>query len=534
MNLYRIMIVDDEEDFRLGVIRKMNWESMGFEVVGDASNGEDALEMAERLNPDVIMTDIKMPFMDGLTLTKRVKNILPGTKIIILSGFDDFDYAKQAIKYDVSEYLLKPIQSSELKEVLDKIKQQIDEELDDKRNMENLHKQYIENLQMIREKYLLNLLEGRISESKAIELSKVYELNLESENYVVGVVVAEKENEKKKNYYESELIAISLREIVEEQMIKCCACHTLIYLDYVIVITLLPNAEKIVDFIHMMNQICSIANRLLGATISSGIGSVRNRIIELSDSYREAKSAIEYKVLLGSDVAIYIEDVEPKRKASVSPDDHYEEKLIHVIKLGEVEDLIATIDLIVKNIKENDLSMQEYRMFLMKLILEIHKLCRTYQLESNDIFGKEFDIYEDLVKFTSLDNLREWLVTVCKKIRVNIRDKRKDSSSMIASKSKTYIDENYTNSELSIEMICEYLGISAAYFSTIFKKETGISCVSYLTQVRMARAIELLNKTDEKTYVIANMIGYQEPNYFSYVFKKYHGISPTKYRANKE
>ncbi|MGV2644070.1 response regulator, partial [Clostridium perfringens] len=145
------------------VIKKINWEEHGFIVVGDAENGQEALEMAEKLHPDVIMTDIKMPFMDGLELGKKVTEIMPSTKIIIFSGSDDLDYAHEAIKINVVEYVLKPINSMELIEVLKRLKGKLDKEYNEKRNMETLQKHYIESIPVIREQFLIGALEGRIT-----------------------------------------------------------------------------------------------------------------------------------------------------------------------------------------------------------------------------------------------------------------------------------------------------------------------------------------------------------------------------------
>lgn len=160
--MYKIMIVDDEEEVRLGIIKKMDWKSFDFVVVGDAENGQEALEKAEKLEPDVIMTDIRMPFMDGLELGNKLVEILPSTKIIVFSGYDDFEYAKQAIKINVIEYLLKPINSAQLAEVLRNLKVRLDKEYDEKRNIDILKQYYLESLPMIREQFFIGAIEGRV------------------------------------------------------------------------------------------------------------------------------------------------------------------------------------------------------------------------------------------------------------------------------------------------------------------------------------------------------------------------------------
>lgn len=138
MELYRIILVDDEEEVRKSIIRKIDWEAVGFSVVGDAENGEDALEKIEALEPDVVLTDIRMPYMDGLTLAERIRQKYPSMKIVIFSGFDDFEYAKKAIKLNVTEYILKPVNVEELTAILKRIRGNLDEEIELKRNVDRL------------------------------------------------------------------------------------------------------------------------------------------------------------------------------------------------------------------------------------------------------------------------------------------------------------------------------------------------------------------------------------------------------------
>ncbi len=157
MKLYRIILVDDEEEVRKSIIRKINWEENGFLVAGDAENGEDALEKIEPLEPDLILTDIRMPYMDGLTLAERVRQKYPSMKIVIFSGYDDFEYAKQAIKLNVTEYILKPVNVEELTAILQAIKANLDEEIEQKRNVNLLRENYIKSLPILREQFLNEL-----------------------------------------------------------------------------------------------------------------------------------------------------------------------------------------------------------------------------------------------------------------------------------------------------------------------------------------------------------------------------------------
>ena len=162
MEEYRVLLADDEEEIRTGISRKIDWAALGFSLVGEAGNGEEALELAEQLRPDVVLTDIKMPFLDGLELCRRLRQSLPAAKLVVFSGFDDFEYARQAVSMGVSEYILKPINAPELMEVLNKLREQLDRQRLERRDMETLRRRYEESLPILRELFYTRLLSGQL------------------------------------------------------------------------------------------------------------------------------------------------------------------------------------------------------------------------------------------------------------------------------------------------------------------------------------------------------------------------------------
>jgi two-component system response regulator YesN len=537
MKLYSVILVDDEEDVRQAIIKKLDWESIGFQVIGYADNGEDALEIAERLRPDVIMTDIKMPFMDGLTLSKKLKQISKDIKIIVFSGFDEFEYAKEAIKLEVEEYILKPINAIELKGVFERIKEKLDNEINSKRDMEQLRNYYKESLPVMKEQLLIGLLEGRISKKRVEELMSFYELNLDYPYYMAGIVRMDSCGTKSRTEEEylgkSGLITLSLKQIVDENLTNNIDYISCFYLETVVVIALLKDPKQIKEFIHMMDQVCKSAFRILEHNTSAGIGLLCNDLMELSHSYQGAKNAIDYRILLDSNQAIYIQDVEAQENTQNVWESRYTENILREIKLGEVEDLVKAIQDLINYIKNSNISFQLYQVSLMEMVTEIFKLGRAYQLDLDKVFGQDFNINTKIYQFDSLEALRQWLLDSCVKVRSSIRRERTDTAKLLINKAQDYLGEHYCDSELSVDILCGYLNVSSTYFSILFKRETGLSFVNYLTKVRMEKALQLLNTTDEKTYNISTMVGYTEPNYFSYVFKKYYGVSPSNYRKSK-
>ena len=178
MNLYRMILVDDEEEVRKGIIRKIDWEALGFQVVGDAENGQDALEKIEQLEPDVVMTDIRMPYMDGLTLTSWIRQKYPSVKVLIFSGFDDFEYAQQAIKLNVTEYILKPVNVEELTRILNKVRENLDQEIEQRRDVDLLRESYLSSLPILRELFLNDMVRGNMPAENIRQKLEEYKIDI--------------------------------------------------------------------------------------------------------------------------------------------------------------------------------------------------------------------------------------------------------------------------------------------------------------------------------------------------------------------
>lgn len=537
MGLYRIMIVDDEEEIRLGIIKKIDWESNGFVIVGDAENGQDALEKAEKIQPDVIMTDIKMPFMDGLELGKKISELMPSTKIIIFSGCDDFEYAHRAIQINVIEYILKPINSMELIEVLKRLKIQLDHEYDEKRNLQTLYKHYVETLPVIREQFLIGAIEGRITKNQWEEQSEKLDVDFKAKYLSValihadGTLISEEENSVSIQK-DSALISISIKKIVDENMGKYCKFISFPYSDMIVVIGNFEEKEDILVFIRGINEVCKIYERIIGLTMSAGVGYVYNNPLEIRFSYRSAQSALDYRFVLGTGKAIYIDDVEPDNSIQLQFDEQEERFMLNAIKISSEEEIAETIDKLFRKIEDLLLPFNKYRIYIMEIMTSILKLVQAYNLDIDEIFGENFNCYSYLETFDSIDEVKKWFIKKAIKVSICIKRERINSSMLLVEKAKQYIKENYNDYDISVEKLCSKLHVSPTYFSTIFKRETEMNFVNYLTTVRLEQAVKLLNTTDDKTYMIADKVGYPEANYFSYVFKKKFGVSPSKYRKN--
>ncbi len=529
MEYYSVMIVDDEEEVREGIIRRMDWKTLGFQVVDSAENGEDALEKAEKLCPDVVLTDIQMPFMDGITFCKKLKERIYGTRIVIFSGYDEFEYAKEAIKLEAEEYILKPIDTLELQAVFKRIKERLDEERDQKKNRERLEMYYQESLPLLQQKFMISLLEGNVLSEEIDNFKRLYQLDMEAPYYVAGLLQIEGMAADTK----TNLMLMSLQQIMEENLEKELRVHCVNYLDTVAVIAMLREKAELTVFIQALDKICKMASKLLEVNLSGGIGNLCRELTGLNQSCKEAQTAMEYRILMGVNQAIFIQDIEPNAGEGFIIGEKEIQTVIRDIKLGTPEDIEKTIRGHMKKLEQARVSMAALQSYFMEMAVEITRLSRVYELDEEQTEGMSLYFQSSVTEFESLQMMGERLITICLNLRKQIRRERTDTAKLLIEKAKQHIQETYSDPEISVERLCHYLNLSPTYFSTLFKKETGMSFVNYLTQVRMEEAVKLLNTTEEKAYIISEMVGYMDPNYFSYVFKKLYGISPSRYRVNR-
>ena len=523
MELYRVLLVDDEEDIREGISRKMDWLGLGFSLVGEAANGQDALELAESLRPDVILTDIKMPFMDGLELCRILTDRLPAARFVVFSGFDAFEYAKQAIQMNVVEYILKPINADELSAVLRRLKDQLDRERAERRNVELLRSRYTENLPVLRELFYANLLDGHIEPGTERERAARLDIDLQGEEWAVGLAYIGSDRR-------DALSTLSIQNLLEETL-TADRCKLSLYNDWVAVIVSLTESFTIYDLIRVLDRVCTLAASYLGLTLTVGVGAPCKELSGMARSAAEARTALEYRSMVGRGQVIYIGDLEPDGGQVLTFEEADERTLTAAVRLGSEQEVRDAAAALAGKIREANPSAGQYNLFLMELVTHLMKMTRRSGVGVGEVFGTGFSLPIQDSALPSLEELEGWCAESYLRLRTLIRRRQTDSAGQTVEAAKEYIRQHYAESDLSVEKLCAYLHLSSTYFSTLFKRETGTSFTAYVTTVRMEAAAEAIRGTEEKTYLIAQRCGYEDPNYFSYVFKRHFGVTPTKYRS---
>lgn len=547
MDLYRIILVDDEEEVRKSIIRKIDWTAVGFAVVGDAENGEDALEKIENLEPDVVLTDIRMPYMDGLTLAERIRQKYPSMKIVIFSGYDDFEYAKQAIKLNVTEYILKPVNVEELTAILKRIKTNLDEEIEQKRNVNLLRENYKRSLPILREQFLKDLISRPMDGETVQTLLREYDIPLAgAKKWIVIAVELELEQELTQEeaplplHEEKNLIPISVMQILSENLKPSYRFSLLSFsgsADAKIAgIAAIDENNSQTELINILGDICKEIRKTLKVPVTIGIGHSAQKLENISRSFQSALDALGYRSVVGTGSTIYINDVEPGIGGKLQFGSEEESALIQAIKFGPEEKIRETVRGIVDRMNEARVHARQQQAYILSVANCMIQLIQQYDLNMEEIFAEDPlgpDPFTVIQSMLNRENFSRWLYQTALKINNALSRERDYAARQVIEKAKQYIMDNYQDPGLSVEQICRYLHMSPAYFSTMFKKATGQTYIAYLTEVRLNKAVELLNMTDEKTYVIASQVGYQEQNYFSYVFKKRFGVSPTKFRGSR-
>ncbi|MCC8027345.1 MAG: response regulator [Clostridium sp.] len=528
MDTYTVLLVDDEEEVIQAIMRKINWEGLGFTVAGYANNGVKALEMVEEYQPDVVMTDVKMPFMDGMELAKRIKAGFPTTKILFLTGFDEFEYAKEAVHLEAEEYILKPVNSLELTNVFTQVKIKLDQEISEKRNTRVLQKYYLESLPLLQANFYSTLIEGRIREEEIPRYLEDYQISFEGP-FFCCLVIHTSSSQAPENMSPL-LLAASVQKQAKERLGQRWRAKCFTYLGNTILIPQLKSENEIPDLTDECDRFCRYALRIIGAVVTVGIGQVCKTVLELSQSYGSAREAVSYRVIYGASRAINMKEIAPQE---ISKSDGAKEgellNLFGAIRLGSGEDIIQAVGRYINRTIFPEKSLQQRHIVIMELVSSLYRFSADNDIAAREFSGDIRNLYGRILDLEP-EELQRWLIETSLFFRETLISARSRSTQSFVFKAKEYVSSHYSDEEFSLDNVCRILGVSNSYFSTIFKKETGNSFIGYLTDYRMDRALRMLTETKEKSYIIAKNVGYTDPNYFSYVFKRRFGVSPSKYR----
>jgi two-component system response regulator YesN len=552
--MYTVLVAEDEFEVREAIVSGTDWAGLGFQVTDSAENGQEAWELFAKGVPDLLLTDIRMPFMDGLQLAERVKRHYPGTRVVILSGYDEFEYAQRALKLSVDEYVLKPFSSGDLAHVLAKVRAVLDEEAAEKRDVEQLREHYRRSLPVLRENFLATLMTRPLKRRELEEKSALYDIQLTGVSFQVAVVSLDaaapreqgqtgtapgsghrKEQAPSTISEDQELLLFASLNIAEEIAAARNLGRVFLHQGQVVLLTIAQEDDTHDVTLATMaaaEEIRQAIERYLKQTVTIGIGVVIQEPAGLSYSYKDAVLALDYRVILGGNRVISIADVEQRHVEKMRFDELKEQSLVRCLKTGTAEELKEIVEGLFQGLAEAPVSVKEYQLYLMEIVTAVLRAAKDADADLDDLFGEHMATLAELYRFRTLAEAKAWLLGICTRLMGSIAVVRQSALHNLVEEAIAYTRANYGDSELSINKVCGRLHISAGYFSSIFKKETKLTFVAYLLHIRMEAAKELLRTTDLRALEIAEKVGYAEPNYFSFSFKKHVGMSPKEYRSS--
>lgn len=521
---YSVLVVDDEYDQRRALIEMVNWEAAGFQVTGEAENGADALDMVETLEPDLILTDIRMPMISGLELAAKVREMRPATQIVILSGYDSFEYAQTAINYNIIMYLLKPISSSELSETLFEIHRRMDKKLGGMLSLPDPDTESRLHRLAVNELLFPLMLGGNEHQPDDSELfSKAEKLGILADRKKARfcVLVSKFKNENGKSCTGTEH-----GEFVNKIVSKYMHCETFIAYGRAVTLAITEGEQELSNLLELpLKETVQTAKRLLNQVCTIGVSREFSVLSHCADAYMQAVTARRY-TSDGTGEIRFIDDQERDGNLEI---DHVEKEtstLEQLLKVGNREDISSFVDGLYAENTPEDTSL-----LVIQMIATVYRVVGAVSgneglselLSSNPIFSK-------ITSYCTENVMRNELLSFCENAKTLISQSQRRDSEVICDRVVRIIEERYSDENLSLSAVSNELAISPNYLSSLIKKTKKKNFITLLTERRMKAAYDMLVCSGMKVLDIAEKCGYSDQRYFSYCFKKFYGETPNKVR----
>jgi two-component system response regulator YesN len=531
-----VLLVDDEYLIRELLKKCVEWERIGCQIIGEASCAAEVFDFLEETSVDLIITDINMPMTDGLEMSKKILESYPKIKIIVVSGYDKFEYAKNSIQIGIEDYILKPIRESEVERAVLNVKEKIQKQKQSEHENDMIRRQLENNIPYLREKFFIELFRNKFSLAEIQD--KMLFLKLEIQNAFFQLALIEIVfNTEEGNSEEERLVAlISAQHLLECYFKEIPFVHILV--DSKENITIFCNNQEISLIEECSYLFSSLKSNHPKWDITIGIGSIKEQIEEVKDSYSEAITALQFKAVLGENQVIYYKDLDIiNSKGNPLPilQENAMDQLQFLIKAGLHEQVIAYIDSLYENIgKYSNIGEHAFtihiRIQTSRMISVLFYMVTSMDIKIDDIGYYQEDFFKEVASITNIPQAKALVVTLAQKLTKNINSIKLHMVNDYMEDISSYIQDNMSDYGLTLNKIASHFYMNPSYLSRIFKQKKGISFKDYLNKIRMEKALEYVRNTELKAYEIGEKVGIPDANYFSTSFKKYIGMSMTEYK----
>lgn len=534
--MLKVFLAEDEFIIREGIKNNIDWQAHGYEFCGEASDGELAFPLIQKTRPDILITDIKMPFVDGLALSRLVKKELPETEIIILSGYEEFDYAKEAIQIGVARYLLKPINGETLLQEIDSVAEIILGKQKEKEIREKYQKEMEENSLRDQMDLFQHLVTGDCSMEELLSVADKLDLKIMAPWYSIVLLKIQSMKHDYEEYSGSIVV-------VDERIAKLAEPeHVLIFDRALEGRAFLFKADSEDELLAYQKEYLGNVKEVLSGYVNlryfGGIGTPVNRLREIPASFEDASHAFAHRYLVAEscilDSSLLMQEGaaenEDFRISAVNPEQIDRTKMQEFLRTGDLDEVVYFVDEFFGKLDGGAMKSRIFRQYItMDAYFSIVDFLKGLGLQKDEIEAPD----QDSSILQDEKNAMEYIVRIMDKALVLRERKASSRYEDVVSEVIHYIENNYAQEELSLNLLASHVNFSPNHLSMIFSQQTGQTLIRYLTDYRMNRAKELLRCSSKKSSVISMEVGYKDPHYFSYLFKKTQGMTPTQYRGGR-
>lgn len=528
--MLKVLIVDDEPVIKEGLCG-FSWDKTGFELVGAAEDGEEALLMVKLLAPDLVITDIKMPGMDGLTLAARIKEDYPFIHIILLTGHNETELVKSALKLHVDDYLLKPTDFNVLKKVLHKTAKSIHTRRSRQEQFDKMNKQLSTALPVLKSSLFIELVNGRFyTEKEAFSWFQLFEIH--TGNYmVVTTSFRLKEEYNPENTKENWLVSMSISNICSE-IFSNFTKDILQYFEHPNLYFLLIFSSDIEDkdciqaAQYATKKIQTSVRDLLDAKISFGISSIGKKLNTIYTLYKQSQVAYNHSFFFGSNMTILFSDIEESTEMTYMFPPGKQELFDHAVRRGDIHQVTFILNGLWKDLEHTPTrNINQVKNIIITMILKAFQTIHENLPAEHDSMGW----IQKVLDCQTEKDLMDYSHRLLESVIIDSHHQSQSHYDTIAKQIIQYIHEHYAE-DLSLDILADIFHFSTSYVSRLIRKSSGINFTEILTDTRMSHAKTLLQQGHYKASEVGNLVGYKDPSYFIQLFKKRYGITPNEYK----
>ncbi len=536
--MYKVLIIDDEPIIRKGLKNIINWRSFNCEVAGEAADGQEGCRLIRKVLPEIIITDIRMPEIDGLTMLQEIKSIVPDSKIIILTGYRDFDYVHEALKLGAFEFLLKPSKIEELTAVVSRAVTELKFQKERKEEIDKLCCLFQQNIPALREKLLYDVIyEINTDEAEITEKMELYDFPLHRFIMLIVQNDSDASESTQMSQYDKHLYRFGIINTFHEVFSADFNVTGIPLHDEGTVFIIVPKGEGNAS-VEAIDRQCTylqdIIKNCFGFTVTIAVSSEGAGPLQLSSRMRECRDALEHKFYMGSGSIIFYKDVNTFfRYEDYSLLEKLQKSLLEGIKSGNEAVVKSRLKDIFSYVKDVKVSNKVYiKNFFRNTVSSVNVIRASILAADEDKVPEDRQLtgaFRLIEKCDAPEQLNAILEEAAISVVLRINGYNHKSIKLILRKAVEYLREHY-HEQVSLNEVAEHTFVSTYYISRLFKKETGRNFVDYLNEIRIEKAKELLKDIRYKTYEVAESVGIPDAHYFSRLFKKHVGVTPTEYR----